>query len=165
MEKARKILYMFSGVLKVVGGACCALLGLLVFLIQGLIEKVFTESENMLAEMSKDLASVDPKYQYLIDGGQEVQLEFVMKVCNIFAICLIVFALIYIGLGILNILLSRKTGRLMHEKRKEIFLMIFCWLFNFLTLSTILTTVAAFLHSKKKGVDTHGGADIESYHV
>ena len=83
----------------------------------------------------------------------------------IFAVVLILFSLICLALGVLNILISRKTGYLVHEKRKGIILMIFCWIFNFLILSTILTTVAAFLHSKKTKTDTTDNIVIESYHV
>ena len=150
MEKARKILYMISGVLKIVAGGACALIGFLVFIARSVINKVFSGADDLLLEMSKELVAEDAKYQYLIDGGKEVQMEFVMKVCNIFGICVILFAMICILLGILNIIMSRKAGYLTKEKAKGIFLMIFCWIFNFFALSTILSTIAAFLHSKKR---------------
>ena len=162
--KAKKILYLLAGILKSIVGALGVLFGVIILLIGKLARQVFEASGEMLEEMFNELASIDEKYQYLVDAEVSVQLDFVMKICNIFAIIILMMGLIYITLSVINFIFAKKTGLISGEKKKSIWLCICSWVFSFLNISTILTTIAAAL-GKKKDKSSKNDVSIESYQV
>ena len=162
--KAKKILYLIAGILKIVAGAIGVLFGALTLLVGKLIREVFVSAEGYLQNFAENLAKVDESYSYLVEAETSVQLDFVMKICNIFAVVLLILALIYIALGVFNILFSKRTGNIDREKLKSTLLCVFSWVFSFLSVSTILTTIAVLLKKRQKK-STDDEISIETYQV
>ena len=163
MEKARKVLYLIAGILKIVAGAFGVLLSLLIFLIKDIVETVFKDAIESMQNMFTQMAEINNEYQYLVDASIDQQIEFIMKICTIFAVVLLVLGLIFILLGVINIKFFKRTGYIMNERKKAIWLFVASLLFALLTVSTVLTAVATFLHSKKK--TTEPEYNIESFQV
>ena len=163
MEKAKKVLYLIAGILKFVGGGLVGLLGLLMLLVSGVVRKVFESSMDSVKIMIEGLAEAEEEFAYLLDMGLEEQIDFIMNVCRIFAVVLIILAIVYIVIGVFNIKFYKRTGTMVKEGAKSVWLCIVSWLLSFLALSTILTTVAACL--KVKGISSSDNVVIEHYHV
>ena len=140
----KKTLYTISGVLKAIVTAILILLGALVLMLKSVFVDMVEKSEELLnkfAEALKESEGLDGDFIY---SAEEI-VEYISETLSTFAIVLIVLGLIWLIASILNFIFAKRTGMMESEKKKGVFLMIFCWISGFLSISTILTTIAVFL--------------------
>ena len=147
--KARKVLYICSGVFNCVIGGLGCLLGLLFFVLTKVIKNMFSESTDLIDEFVKELAATSSEYEYLLDASKEDIVSFIMKIVFIISAVLIVLGLIWITFGVFNCLLSTRHG-LVFGKRpvlKALFI-VASWLLLTFNIANITTTIAACLKNK-----------------
>lgn len=147
--KARKVLYICSGVFNCVIGGLGCLLGLLFFVLTKVIKNMFSESTELIDEFVKELAATSSEYEYLLDASKEDIVSFIMKIVFIISAVLIVLGLIWITFGVFNCLLSTRHG-LVFGKRpvlKALFI-VASWLLLTFNIANITTTIAACLKNK-----------------
>ena len=147
--KARKVLYICSGVFNCVIGGLGCLLGLLFFVLTKVVKNMFSESTDLIDEFVKELAATSSEYEYLLDASKEDIVSFIMKIVFIISAVLIVLGLIWITFGVFNCLLSTRHG-LVFGKRpvlKALFI-IASWLLLTFNIANITTTIAACLKNK-----------------
>lgn len=147
--KARKVLYICSGVFNCVIGGLGCLLGLLFFVLTKVIKNMFSESTDLIDGFVKELATTSSEYEYLLDASKEDIVSFIMKIVFIISAVLIVLGLIWITFGVFNCLLSTRHV-LVFGKRpvlKALFI-VASWLLLTFNIANITTTIAACLKNK-----------------
>lgn len=147
--KARKVLYILSGVFNCVVGGLGCFLGLMFFAISKLIKNMFTETSSIVDGFITELAASSKDYEYLLELSREEMVGFMMKVVYIMSAILIVLGLIWIAFGVFNCLLSSRH-QLVFGKRPilRIVFVVASWLLLTFNIANITTTVAVFLKDK-----------------
>lgn len=147
--KARKVLYILSGVFNCVIGGLGCFFGLMFFAISKLIKNMFKESGEIVDGFITELAASSKEYEYLLDMSREEMIGFMMKVVYILSAVLIVLGLVWIAFGVFNCLLARRH-QLVFGKRPVlgIIFVVASWLLLTFNIANITTTVAVFLKDK-----------------
>ena len=147
--KARKILYICSGVFNCVIGGLGCLLGLLFLALTKVIKNMFSDSADLLNEFAKELAAISTDYEYLLDVSKDEIVSFIMRIVLIMSFVLIVLGLIWITFGVFNCLLSSRHV-LVFGKRPvlKILFVVASWLLLTFNIANITTTIAACLKNK-----------------
>lgn len=162
--KAKKILYLIAGILKIAASSVVLLFGILFLLLGQLFRSVLKASYSIVEQTIKELIATDASYSYLESYTQEQAIEFIMKYVNIMAIFAILIGLIWLAFGIINVLLFKRPQNL--TKKKGIWLLIGTWILTFINISNILTTIAIFLKEKRKKLDVDDKyTNIETFNV
>lgn len=147
--KARKILYICSGVFNCVIGGVGFLFGLLFLILTKIIRKFFENSAETIEEFVTELAATNQDYEYLLSASKDEVLSFVMKIVAILSIVLIVLGLIWIAFGVLNCVLSKRHDLMLGRKLSHrILFVVASWLLLTFNIANITTTVAVFLKDK-----------------
>lgn len=147
--KARRILYVCSGVFNCVVGGIGCFLGLMFFAISKLIKNMFSNSTDLVDGFISELANTSQDYEFLLNASSEEVLSFIMKWVYIISAILIILGLIWIAFGVFNCLLSTRHylffGK--HPVMKVLFV-IGSWLLLTLNIANITTTIAVFMKDK-----------------
>lgn len=160
--KAKKILFLIAGILKIVVSSVILLFSILFLCLGQIFRTVLKTSYSLVEQVVKELVATDAQYAYLESYTQDEAIEFVMKYVNIIAIMAILVGLVWLALGIINVLLYKRPQRL--TKKLGIVFVIFTWLLTFINISNILTTIAVFLREKRQKVDKQK-TNIETFNV
>lgn len=147
--KARKILYICSGVFNCVVGGIGCLLGLLFFALTKVIKNMFSNSTDLIEEFVKELAATSTDYEYLLDASKDEIVSFIMRIVLIISIVLIVLGLVWITFGVFNCLLSGRHVRVFGKRPVlKVLFIIASWLLLTFNIANITTTIATFLKDK-----------------
>ena len=147
--KARKILYVCSGVFNCVIGGIGCLLGLLFLLLYGIIKKMFVNSTDLLDGLVKDLIALSNEYEYLQNSSTDDVVALVMKIVCIVALVLIALGLIWIAFGVFNCILFKRHDLVFGRRSVlKILFVVASWILLTLNVANITTTIAVFLKDK-----------------
>lgn len=163
--KAKKILFLFAGLLKVLVSALFILIGLLILLLGSLVKSMFKQSYELVESFLNELVTADASYSYVLEYTQDQAVDFVMGFVNIFTLVMLIWGFIWLTFAIINFVLSKRGES--PSKGKSIALTIFTWLLTFINISNILTTIALFLKEKrpKNQSNINTEEEIPSYQI
>lgn len=155
--KARKILFLISGIFNCVVGGFCVLFGGLMVLLKGTLRTVLEESKEFLDEYVKTLVEADKKYEYLTTASSAEVLDFITQIISIVGIVLLVMGLIWIGAGIVNLLLTNnyKFEQFKSNKLLKFVFVAASWVLLLFNVANITTTIAIFLKTKDEKAELY----------
>lgn len=154
MIKAKKILFLISGILKVVVSA----LGLIVCFVVLFLRKVFKELMKALVEgiktAAEKLPAGDEGREILKVSTDELTGSF-MSIITIIFVIMFLLSVSYMVFGIINIRLGSGNRYQSITKKKRIWLVVLSWLISFEIFTNTMTTVAIFLKDKNSIEDLY----------
>lgn len=148
MTKAKKTLYLLAGLFKVVVSGLGLLFLLLSLALKGTIIKLMEEGD--LRTMIENIAKEDDSYSYLLGQTAFEQREFLSSILNKVLLLFLIIAVIWLIIGILNLIISKKLGHGSKCTILAIVVTVIGWMLIFPVVSNMLTTVAVCLRSKTK---------------
>lgn len=159
--KAKEILFKIAGILQIVASGLLALLGLILLLARTLlnivIETAFIEFQEEIKAMGESgAAEMDETMKFLAECSKEEFSAYLLKWTLIFAVVVLIIAIIGIVFGVLFVKFSKKyeyvfSGR---KKRKIVFgilSVVFCGI----GVPAILVIVALCLADKNQKTDVN----------
>ena len=147
--KARKILYVCSGVFNCVIGGLGFLLGLLFLLLNKFAKQMFSGSGDFINSFVRELVAVNSKYEYLIDSSKDEIVSFIMRIVFILSVVFIVLGLIWIAFGVFNCILFKRHDLVFGRRPVlKILFVVASWILLTLNVANITTTIAVFLKDK-----------------
>lgn len=149
--KAKRILFMSSGILKCVISGLMVLLFGLALLLLGMLREGFLANTESIEILINELVAIEPKFEYLQSQSVAESVDFILGIVKIISVVLLIMGLVGIALGVFNLLFAKfyKSWLLCNTKRKVIFT-ILTWLLYWELVTNILTTVALYLRDRKK---------------
>lgn len=149
--KAKKILFLVAGIFNAIIGGIGVFMGLLMLVFNGLINKMFDSTYEIVEQFVESLAKGDAEYEYLLSNSKSENIDFVMKAVTIVSVLFLIIGLIYIAFGVFNIIFA-KNHIIITKNKKYLgtLLVVFSWLLMWFNLANILTTIAVYLKSKDK---------------
>jgi len=149
--KAKRILFMSSGILKCVISGFVVLLFGLALLLLGMLREGFLANTETINMLINELVAIEPKFEYLQSQPVAESVDFILGIVKGISIILLIMGVCGIALGIFNLLFAKfyKSWLLCNTKRKVIFT-ILTWLLYWEPVTNILTTVALYLRDRKK---------------
>ncbi len=147
--KAKKVLFICSGIFNCVIGGIGAFFGLMFLLVSGTIKKTFAGATEMLDAFAKELAAASTEYEYLLSATNDEIVSFIMNIVFIISIILVVISALWITFGVFNLLLAKRHVWLFAEKPAlKIWFVVGTWLLVWFSLANITSTIAVFLKDK-----------------
>ena len=149
--KAKKILFLLSGILKVVASSIAILFSLIVFLCRNLLRELLLTSFTVIEEIIEGMAEED-KYSELLSYSKTELVDYLVSLVVIIFVIVLIVAIIWMIFGIINIRLGSNNRFLNLTKGKAIALVVCSWILGFELFTNTMTTVAVCLR-KKKDID------------
>ena len=147
--KARKILYVCSGVFNCAIGGIGCLLGLLFLVLNKYAKQMFSGSAEFIDAFVKEMATANTKYEYLLDATKDEVVSFIMRIVLILSIVFMVLGLIWIAFGVFNCLLYRRHDLVFGRRPVlKVLFVVASWLLLTFNIANITTTIAVFLKDK-----------------
>jgi len=147
--KSRRVLYLLAGIINCIIGGLCALFGLFIVLFRNVIVTTFEKSTEILENFAKEMASIDSKYQYLLDANDAEIVDLIMGVVTAVCLMALIYGLVWIALGVFNIILSKKHSIIFSNKKwLKMLLVVGSWVLCLFNVANVLTTIAVFIKEK-----------------
>ena len=160
MVIAKKVLYLLSGLLKVIVGGFVFLIAALIVLLKGLFRTVLNTDQTIVTQMIDGMAEASSDYAYLQAYTHTEKVDYVLGVTTRFGLVVALIAAIWIVLAVLLFIHCKRISRDDNKKNLSIIYTITSWVISPLAISTILTTIATCLR-RRKGAESR--VEIEAY--
>lgn len=160
MVIAKKILYLLSGLFKVIVGGIIFLICALIVLLRGLLRTVFNTDQSIVDEMVRGMVESSQEYAFLQSYTYTEKVDYILGVTTNFGLVVGLIAAIWIAVAVLLFIHCKRISRDDVRKKHSIIYTVISWVVSPLALSTILTTIATCLR-RRKGKEPR--ENIESY--
>ena len=147
--KTKRILFLIAGIFNTIVGGGITFLGLLMLLLKRVFRTMLEESYEIVQNYINAMVAEDESYAYLTEYSKPEAIDYVMGIVNIFCIVVVLFGIINLACGILNLLLGKRDCTILNTKKYlGVLLVVFSWLLMPLNAFNILTTIAICIKKK-----------------
>ncbi len=160
MVIAKKVLYLLSGLLKVIVAGFVFLIAALIVLLRGLFRTILNTDQTIVNQMIDGMAEASSEYAYLQAYTHTEKVDYVLGVTTRFGLVIGLIAAIWIAVAVLLFIHCKRISRDDTRKTRSIVYTVISWVVSPLAISTILTTIATCLR-RRKGAGPK--VEIEAY--